>query len=117
MGYLGLSFVQLLPQTILSSNGLICTDLTQFVHLPDLGAGKRGESFPSEEVSLKVLGRANGSKAQALQPSSQQIAVLLGDPSDSRNCASQKFRHLESRSLLSGVHFEDLEEDCHSYTI
>ena len=29
----------------------------------------------------------------------------------------KSFANLESRSLLSGVHFEGLEEDRHSYTI
>ena len=35
------------------------------------------ETFPPEEISFEVLGRANGlSKAYALQPSSQYIPVL-----------------------------------------
>ena len=78
------------------------------MHLPDLGAGFGDETFPPD------LGRAKGlSKAYALQPSSQHMAVLcLETLSNFRNRSVKSciFLHFQSLCLLSGVRLKVLNE-------
>ena len=81
------------------------TDLYRFdriLHWPDLGTGRRDESFLPEEVSFEVLGRANGlSKAYALQPSSQYIPVLCLETLSPFRNRPQKFGHLAMEDACS----------------
>ena len=70
------------------------------MHLPDLEAGCGDESFPPEEVSFEVLGRANGLKGLR-SPTKQPVhtCALLGDP-----CTfSQSLSKVQAFGVFSGA--------------